>query len=101
MIRRHRLTEEARLLVQKALSLRPHSYAELEAITGLKHSVVAKHIRTLREFKIAHVGDWGRDGDLGTRYPLFAWGDKPDVPRPPALTAAQRMAKSRANKEKS
>ena len=99
MIRR-RLTEEARLLIQKALSLRAHSYAELEAITGLKHSVVAKHIRTLRDYKIVHVGDWGRDGDLGTHYPLFAWGEKPDAKRPPALTAAQRVAKSRARKEK-
>lgn len=96
---RHRLTEEKRLLIQRALALRPHSYAELEAIAGLKHSVVANHIRNLRSFKLVHVGDWGRDGDLGTRYPLFSWGDKPDAIRPPALSAAERMAKSRANKK--
>ena len=96
---RHRLTEEKRLLIQKALTLRPHSYAELGAITGLKHRVISNHIGNLRGFKIVHVGDWGRDGDLGTHYPLFAWGDKPDAARPPALSAAERMAKSRANKK--
>lgn len=97
---RKRLTEESRLLVQKALRLRPHSYAELQAITGLKHSVMSHYIRNLREQEIVHVGDWGRDGDFGPHHPLFAWGKKADVARPPALTAAQRMAKSRAARSK-
>ena len=93
------LTEAKRLVLQRTLALRPHSYAELEAIVGLHHKVVARYIADMRELKAVYIADWQRADGPGRDVMLFAWGDKPDAKPLAAMTAAQRMAKSRANKK--
>lgn len=99
MTLRKRLTEAKRMLLQKTLALRPHSYAELEAITDLQHKVIARYIKDMRELKAVHIAGWQRPDGPGRDVMLFAWGDKPDAKPLAAMTAAQRMAKSRANKK--
>lgn len=97
---RRPLTEAKRLLLQKTLAMRPHSYAELESIADLSPEVVARYVKEMRKLKTVHVGGWQRPDGPGRDVMMFAWGNKPDVKPPAALTAAQRMARSRANKEK-
>lgn len=96
---RRPLTEAKRLLIQRTLKLRPHTYAELATIADLEPKLVRRYILELRALKTVYVAGWIRSGGPGADVMRLAWGNKPDAKPKPAMTAAQRMAKSRANKK--
>lgn len=81
---------------ERALTVQPASYATLMAVTGWTRPTVQKYLDTLREEKRAHVAAWGNDSRGHPVVPLFAMGNKPDVPRPGnASTSAMRMRRMR------
>lgn len=94
------LTVAAMLRIQQMLQAKAHTYDDIQAATKLNHWVVAPYIQELRSFKAVYVAGWAPARNGALIVPRFAWGNKPDVPRPSPLTAAQRMAKSRAARKK-
>lgn len=97
-MKRTRIVEKHRLQMHAALVKRPHSYAELATLTGLAHETVERYVLRLRDLKSVHIADWGPSKIGSLIVPCFAWGNKPDKVRPAAMTAAQRMAKTRASR---
>jgi hypothetical protein len=78
-----------------ALTVKPHSYADLAAISGLSMPTVSAWVKQLHALKMVHISEWG--GERNT-LKLFLWGKAPDAKKPEAMTAAQRVAKMRNKK---
>lgn len=94
-MKRRPMTDAKRTRVLRALGLRAHSVPELAAIADVRGETVRDYLAPLRATGLVHLSEW-----LDRRTPLFIQGRGRDAVRPKPLTAAQRMAKSRANKEK-
>lgn len=81
---------------ERALTVRPASYATLMVVTGWTRPTVQKYLDTLREEKRVHVAAWGNDSRGHPVVPLFAMGNKPDAPRPGRrTTSTERMRRLR------
>jgi hypothetical protein len=98
MTERKPMTPKISLHLIEAMKVRPHSYDELVAISGLERPTVARFIKSTRDLKMVHLGAWAPDSRGYSTVQQFAYGDKPDVPRPVAKSAAERMAGTRARR---
>lgn len=90
-MKRRPLTGPKMLRMGRALAVRPHSVSGLAAIGDVKPATVRRYLAVTNTY----VKEW-----QNARTPMFAAGRGRDAVKPKPLTAAQRMAKSRANKEK-
>lgn len=81
--------------MMEAMMEGPTSIRELSEMSGLLRHTVLLMLRTGRELGVIHIGAWDRSRDTGSWAPQYAVGvDKPDVPKPRALTRAQRNARA-------
>lgn len=85
----------------RALHIKPHTIAELSAISGMEERAVSGWINALRDSAPAMVmvGDWKEDA-LGRRtIAAYCWGlCGVDMPKPAPLSRAQITARYRQNK---
>lgn len=81
---RKTLTPTASAHMQQALATKPQTLDDLVTISGLAKPVVTRYINELykADQKIVHVADWGEDARGYKTIRLFAWGGKPDCPKP-------------------
>ena len=93
-----RNTEATKQIMVDALKAGGATQQQLADLTGL--SKITVH-RWLGEGVPVHIVDYTEDA-RGRRFvPVYRYGKGKDAPRPgPALTAAQRVALSRARKKK-
>ena len=89
---------KTRLSLEDMLRNAPHSYSELAQGLGISYEAVARYVKKLRDAKLAHVHDWAGAKDGRAMVAVIAWGKGVDAERPVADTAAQRMARTRANR---
>lgn len=84
----------------RALSVRPHSYAELMSITGWTRPTVQKYLDTLREEKTVRIAQWAEDSRGHPVVPLFANGAAADAPRQGrSTTSTERMRRMRERRK--
>lgn len=89
----------AKLTMVSALKAGRHSRDQLARLSRLSKRTVSEWIAEKREF--IHVADYAEDARGRKFVELFAWGRKPDAPRPgQRRTTAQRMADLRARRRK-
>ena len=87
-----RITQQQSLALQQLLRDKPMELATRMATRRLARWV-KKHRADL------HVAAWGPDRNGRPFVPVFAWGRRPDTPRPGrALTPAEQMRKTRASR---
>ena len=53
--------------------------------TGTYRDTVSQHVKFMQSLKLVHVAGWDR-GEGINPFPLYIWGDAPNVPRPKAKT---------------
>lgn len=53
--------------------------------TGTYRDTVSQHIKFMQSLKLLHVAGWDR-GEGINPFPLYMWGNAPNVPRPKAKT---------------
>jgi predicted transcriptional regulator len=73
--------------LKKLIGERALSVSQLSRYMHLAQSQVRRYVRELRDAKEVHIGGWGQL-NAGGFQPLYALGDRPDVPRekiPPAI----------------
>jgi len=102
MTQRARNNPARQLRMQAAMQIEPQSYDALSAVSGLSNAAVAHWLKTLRALdpKPVHIAGWAPDVNGRLFVPLWAWGTKPDAPRPgQSRTPAERMAALRAAKK--
>lgn len=59
--------------------------------------VASLHLKNLWMLDLMHICDWERRGKH--ILPVYRWGERPDVPRPPPLTSSQINKRYRARKK--
>lgn len=94
-----RCTPELAQRMKSALMARPHSMADLRAITGLSEFAVRRWLKTMRAVDVVHVCRWGEDERGRAVTPIYTWGAGPDAVRRQPATAAERMAATRARRK--
>lgn len=97
-VQRRRLNVATALRMQQAMAVRPHSFDELSAISGLAHRPTQRWVAQMREAKGAHLAEWKREPTSGQWVAYFSFGPGVDAPRPPPASAAQRKANERRRK---
>lgn len=85
------------------MALKPQTYAELGAISGLGEVAVREWIKALRAAppaeRLVFIGDWREDALGRRKMAAFALAlGASDMARPPAKTRAQITADYRARK---
>lgn len=93
-----RRTPEHEAHMASALRVRPHTAAELEQITGLHWRSVSRWITSMRAVGAVHVARWTEDSRGRGTVAVYTWGPGADAPRRKPLTAAERMAGTRARR---
>lgn len=62
----------------------PHTIQDLAEATGLSKPTVRKLIATLKTRRCVHISGWSTANRV--RVPIYSWGDRNDVARPPLAT---------------
>lgn len=90
-----RITQQQSLALQQLLREKPMGYADMELATSMAARRLARWVKKHRAD--LHVSAWAPDKNGRLFVPVFAWGRRPDTPRPGrALTPAEQMRKTRA-----
>lgn len=76
---------------------KPKSKQEIADIAGRDHQTVATLFVKIRAE--LYIAGWRRS-DVGPMTPLWKLGNKPDAPKPPAYTSAEKSRRYRSDPEK-
>lgn len=87
-----------RLRLEALLKDKPHTYQQLADKLKTSYELVARYVKKLYDADAVHVHGWAEGKDGRHTVAIISWGKAADAPRPPADTAAQRMARTRANR---
>lgn len=104
-----KLTADMILLasVKRALLAEPMHGKALAEAAGIMHTTALRLLRHMHALRFVHIAEWMLRAQGGAHAALYAWGEKPDAPRPVALPkselfrihARQRAARDRAARQ--
>lgn len=68
--------------VVRCIQLRPVHAVELMKRVNMTRDTARRILRRLNDLRVIHVSDWAKVPPSKTYLPVYAYGDKPDVPCP-------------------
>lgn len=78
----------ARLRV--ALADKPLRRKDMARLLNVSEETIYRYLKTLRDAKESHIDHWTRNTEGGQPFAWYAYGDKPDAPKPRPLTNAEQ-----------